>query len=196
MRNDRARELPFADLYGLDGAQMALLAVPETEGYQVLLHARQAGSPDLQLVLPRGDGSLGVARFTSLPAMSAGGLAVVDFQPGSTQLQISVDVQGDGIVDAQQTVNVEALPFRPFAAIHALQNAQADASGHVVDVLFSREVDLHSLLPIAAGRFRVAGKVSNGGLTADEQAAIPSADRSRIVRVIFDNPLSLSSPRR
>ncbi|MEA2604010.1 MAG: large repetitive protein [Acidobacteriota bacterium] len=190
VRNDRARELPFADLYGFDGAQMALLAVPETEGYQVRLRTRQAGSPDLQLVLPRGNGSLGVARFNSLPAMSAGGLAVVDFQPGSTQLVLSVDVQGDGVVDAQQTVNVEALPFRPFAAVHALQNAQADGSGHVVDVLFSREVDLRSLLPIAEGRFRVAGKVSNGGLTADEQAAIPNADRSRIVRVIFDNPLS------
>lgn len=188
--NVRARELPFADLYGLDGGQMAFLARARQEGYQVRLRARQGGSPELEILLPRAGGGLGRVRFTGLPAFTSRGLAVADFAPGDDQVVLAIDSDGDGVVDDETTAVVEPLAGRPFRAVAAYLNGHVDASAHVVDVLFSREVDLTALQPLSAGRFRLPGRLSNGGLTPEENRRLATTNRTRIVRVVFDNPIS------
>ena len=87
-------------------------------------------------------------------------------------------------------------PARPVAADTALRY-----SGHVVDVLLTADLDLASLLPLDPSRFTIPGKVSNGGFVPIERdlaqfyqtvAENPFAGlhNTRVVRVIFDNPLS------
>jgi|CXWL01.1.fsa_nt_gi hypothetical protein len=188
--NVRARDLPFADLYGLDSGQMAFLARPGAEGYQVRLRARQGGSPDLELILPLAGGGLGRVSFPNLPAMTPNGLLVADFAPGADTVTALVDTDGDGVVDEQIPAAVEPLAIRPFQAVAAFLNGHVDQSAHVVDVLFSREVDLSSLLPLASDRFRLPGRQSNGGLTAGEVSRLGEGGSTRIVRVVFDNPIS------
>ncbi|HEY3566741.1 MAG TPA: carboxypeptidase regulatory-like domain-containing protein [Thermoanaerobaculia bacterium] len=196
----RLRALPFADLYSLGNAQMALLAVPEEGGYRARVRASVGGPVDLHLLVPGSDGALRMVRWTAVQ-LSAGGTATVDFRAADSSFTLAVDTQGDGTVDDQIAGSVEVLQRRPFQAIAAVQNVEVDPSGHVVDVLFSADVDPRSLIPSDARKFTIPGKVSNGGSVKAEQDVTDGAGNTvhnpfdglrntRIVRVVFNNPLS------
>src|SRR5262249_53724249 len=112
---------------------------------------------------------------------------------------------GDGTVDDQIQGSVQVLQRRPFQAIAAVQNSEVDPSGHVVEVLFSTDIDPRSLLPGDPRKFTIPGKVSNGGTGQAEQDVADGAGGSvhnplagfrntRIVRVVFNNPLSPYTP--
>lgn len=196
---ERRRELPFADLYDLGGAQMVLLASPEESGYRVLLRS-SGGATALEVVLPGTDGSLRKVRWSSV-SLGAQGVAELILEDAAGSLVLAVDSDGDGIVDSQVTGTETTLAPRPFEALAAVQNAEADPSGHVLEVLFSADIDLASLLPVDPQRFRIPGKVSNGGLVQVEkdlavllqtvsENPFEGLRDSRIVRVLFNNPLS------
>src|SRR6202035_3947373 len=109
------------------------------------------------------------------------------------------DPQGTGAGTQQLAGSVAPLAARAFGVVAAMQNSAVDPTGHVVDVLFAGDVDRASLLPVDASHFQIPGKLSNGGLTqidADivaQAAGQPGAQalhNSRLLRVVFNNPLS------
>jgi hypothetical protein len=200
---DRVRDLPFADLYRLGAdAQMALLAVPEEGGYQAQVRVAEGGpggTAALELLVPDAAGSLRTVRWDSFQ-LSPGGVAEVDFSATAGPFTLFVDENGDGIVDDQLPGSVASLARRPFTVVAAVENSEIDPSGHIVEVLFSQDVDVASLLPRDPDRFEIPGKVSNGGLIQAEadlggEAAgttnpLAGLMDSRVVRVVFNNPIS------
>ena len=97
------------------------------------------------------------------------------------------------------------LQRRPFQALAAVQNASVDPTGHVVDVLFTSDVDPAALVPGDPRKFTIPGKVSNGGSVQAEMDVTDGAGstvsnpfaglrNTRIVRVVFNNPLSPYAP--
>lgn len=197
---DRLRELPFADLYAFGDAEMALLASPEEGGYRAVLERTTSGTADLRLLVPTTAGALRVLRWTGV-SLSSAGRAWVDFQAGDTSFSLNVDGNGDGVAESQLSPSQETLSPRAFDAVAAVQNAEADPSGHILEVLFSRDVDVFELNPPDPQRFRIPGKVSNGGLVQVEadvaslfetvaENPFEGLRNSRIVRVVFNNPLS------
>jgi len=201
----RVRELPFAELYGLTGAELAALAVPEDGGYEARLSGA-AGTIDLHALLgPIGSGPGSGSRVVRWRGVSLGAddLAWVELDPAAQDLVLMIDDGGEGLVDRQVTGVEELLAPRAFEAVAAVQNPVLDPSGHVVEVLFSGDVELTSLLPRDPGRFVLPGKVSNGGLVPSEVSlgqtilGLPPVENpfeglnnTRVVRVIFDNPVS------
>ena len=198
----RLRELPFADLYLLDAqgaSQMALLAVPEATGYQAQLRIAGGGSADLELLVPAADGSLRTVSWTAV-ALGAGGSATVTWAPGDTSFTLAVDPQGTGASTQQLAGSVASLAARAFGVVAAMQNSAVDPTGHIVDVLFTGDVDRSSLLPVDSSHFQIPGKLSNGGLTQIDADIVAQAapgsqgaqtlHNSRLLRVVFNNPLS------
>jgi hypothetical protein len=180
----RQRKLPFGDLYSLGAGQLALLARPETGGYRATIHDADGGTNEVQMVWP---GATGALRATWTVTLGAGGTATAELLPGSPSATLEVDANGDGTVD--DTIPATGFPLspRPFTVLSAIQNAALDPSGHIVEVLFSSDVDLGALLPRDPQRFRLPGRVSNGGLLPTETGAAGAS--SRVVRVVFDNPI-------
>ncbi|MDA8017397.1 MAG: Ig-like domain-containing protein [Thermoanaerobaculia bacterium] len=202
--DDAVRELPFADLLPLGDAAMALLTVPEEGGYRAVLTSDSAASPDVQILLPAASPGQDPRRVRwDNISIAAGGRAWVDFSPGEPNLTLEVDDDGDGVAERSVPGAEQAVARRPFEVIAAVQRAEVDDSGHVVDVLFSTDIDLVSMVPRDPDRFVVAGKVSNGGMTPTEQNVgggvlgqpevtnpLQGMRNPRIVRVVFNNPLS------
>ncbi|MCB1037702.1 MAG: hypothetical protein KDD47_27970, partial [Acidobacteria bacterium] len=197
----RVRDLPFTDLYDLGDAQLALLASPEETGYELSLARPSGGTVGLHVLLPAAGGGLRVLHWTGV-SLGAAGVALLELEPAAAQLFLRVDGEGDGVFEGNLTPTESNLSARPFEALAAVQNAEVDPSGHVVDVLFSHDVDILALNPADPGRFAVPGKVSNGGLVQVERDIASWADgtlhenpfeglrNSRVVRVVFNNPLS------
>ncbi|HEX2550304.1 MAG TPA: hypothetical protein VHK64_01810, partial [Nocardioidaceae bacterium] len=200
----RKRDLPFADLYVMGGvkpAQMAFLAVPEDGGYRARIAADGAATTDVELLVPDVHGALRLLRWTNV-SLSAGGSASVDFRAADSTFTLLVDQDGDGTVDSQLPDTGTSLARRPFGVVAAVQNKEVDPTGHVIDILFTADVDLTSLLPKNPDRFKIPGKISNGGLIPVEQDVaslvagliaenpFEGLRNTRIVRVVFNNPLS------
>ncbi|RMH17713.1 MAG: hypothetical protein D6696_14985, partial [Acidobacteria bacterium] len=191
------RELPFADLYPLPGAQLALLTVPEESGYRAILRARRSGLADLHLVLSDGGGGLRAVRWRNVE-LAAGDLAVVEYRASDAGFTLHRDRHGDGVLDDPLPGTAVALAPRPFAVVAARQNELVDPSGHVVDVLFSRDVDPASLDPRDPSHFELPGLLSNGGfvqrglqgMVQDPDEIFAAFNNFRMVRVVFDNPVS------
>jgi len=209
---ERLRDLPFAELYeiagdGMEDAEMVvLLNEQETGGYRVRLRHATGGFADLHLMVPDAAGDLRRVRWTGVD-LAATAEAVVEFQREDEVFALAVDDEGDGMADYHLPGDVEYPAPRPFRAIAAVQDAIVDPSGHVVQVLFSEDVDLQSLLNDAHERdpnhFVLPGNVSNGGLIRSEadilggllgepdiENPLEGFSNPRIVRVIFDNPVS------
>jgi protocatechuate 3,4-dioxygenase beta subunit len=201
----RRRELPFAALFRLDlgtDGQMVTLAVPEENGYRARLRVPGGGSADLHVLVPEADGTLRRASWTGV-ALSASGSAWADFKPSflDSELVLEVDADGDGVAeDTRPATTIVSLSPRAFTALAAVQN-ELEPSAHMIEVLFTQDVDLRSLLPADPGRFKIPGKVSNGGLVPVEEDIanffevvahnpFKGLRDTRIVRVIFDNPVS------
>lgn len=197
-----ARTLPYAELYGLGGASFAVLAHPEQGGERAIVRppAGVAASGSLTLILRDSADRLIEVRFASVN-LGVGGAAWVDFAHGDGPFSLFVDADGNGTPEAQLAPSLSLLPPRPFEVVAAVQNAEVDPSGHIVEVLFSHDVDLASLLPVDPDHFSVPGKLSNGGLIASEAEVLATAAgvasnpfaglrSARLVRVVFDNPLS------
>ncbi len=197
----RLRELPFGDLYVLSAsAQMALMAVPEAGGYRATLRAANAVSAGLHVLVPGAAGTLRMVRWENV-SLAAGGTATVEFRAADTSFTLSVDSQGDGTVDDQVPGTIQILTRRPFQVLGAVLNTEADPTGHVVDVLFTSDVDWRALYPRDPRHFTIPGKVSDGANVPTEQDVL-DANRNtvenffkglrnaRIVRVTFNNPLS------
>ncbi|HEV7509643.1 MAG TPA: Ig-like domain-containing protein [Thermoanaerobaculia bacterium] len=201
----RLRELPFADLYALaSDAQMAVMTVPEDGGYTAVLRASAAVSADLEILVPGTNGGLRTASWDNV-SLAAGGVASVAFRAEDSSFVLQVDTQGDGTVDAQITGSVQTLQRRPFQALAAVLNTEVDPTGHVVEVLFTSDVDPASLAPADPRHFTIPNKVSNGGWVQSEDDVIDGSGstilnpfkgmrNSRIIRVIFNNPLSPYTP--
>ncbi|MBZ0114334.1 MAG: Ig-like domain-containing protein, partial [Thermoanaerobaculia bacterium] len=198
---DRLREIPYADLLNLGGAELALLARTKDERYQVQISGTASETVSLNVVVPLGDGGARRFRWDSV-VLGAGGLAVVDFDQASTELQLLVDRQGDGLVDDTLIASVNGIEPPPFAVVAAKQNVRQDPAGHIVEVLFSHDLDLQSLSPRDPGHFEIPGKVSSGGMVKAEENyshilggneiinPFEGLRNTRVVRVQFDNPLS------
>jgi hypothetical protein len=194
----RQRQLPMADLYDLGGGRMALLARPEEGGYRVVVRDPDGGSVDLHLLAPTAAGAPRRVSFTGI-ALGAGGRAEVELTAGAGAYVLDIDEDGDGTVDGTATGVLTTLTARPFAPQAAVV-LPVDPSGHIVEILFTGDVDLQSLLPRDPQRFTIPGKLSNGGLIPLEEnlatlagvTANPFAGLrdTRVVRVIFDNPIS------
>ncbi len=186
---DRVRELPFADLYDLGAGELALLALPEAGGYRVTLRRRTSGVADLSILSPPEQGELRVWNWPSV-GLSENGRAVVDFDGSGNVPTLAIDRDGDGVVDDVVPGTSAALSPRPFAVVAAVQNARVDKTGHVVDVLFSGTVDFASLVPRDPAHFEIAGKVSDGGTSTRGEGVLEGFRPTRLVRVVFNNPLS------
>ncbi|MEM9557619.1 MAG: carboxypeptidase regulatory-like domain-containing protein [Acidobacteriota bacterium] len=205
------RDLPFADVLPLDGGAMAILSVVEDGGFRARVSRDTAGSAGLRVLVPGTTltDAPRIARWTGI-SLGAGGSAWVDVDTttrgtDASTLVLQIDSDSDGQVDSTQAAFVDAVAPRIFAPIAARQDLDTDASGHVVDVLFSADVDLASLQPADAAHFTLPGYVSNGGLTPIEshrgggvlgqpQVENPLAGLAnpRVVRVVFDNPIAPS----
>ena len=200
------RDLPFADLLHVPNGEWALLGAPEAGGYRARVVATQATTLELQLLVTAPGPELRVVRFRDVP-LGTGGVATVEWTPaGGDALYLSVDRDGDGDEDDRIPELLEIVPPRTFAMVAAVQNARVDPTGHVVDVLFSGDVDLGSLLPPDPSHFQIAGKLSNGGVLPVEQGSYLEAPveagepahrnpfeglrDTRVVQVVFNNPLS------
>ena len=198
------RDLPFADLLPLGtAADLALVTVAETGGYRAHVIGTGAAT-DLVVMRPATSpgGPVRRAAWNNV-SMPAGARGWVTFDDDSASLDLQIDDDGDGQADRVLASSAQSLPPRPFEVLAAVQNADVDPSGHVVDVLFSSDLDLRSLTPRDPSRFSLPGKVSNGGITpmeADVGGGVlgqPQVDNPlagmfnpRVVRVVFDNPLS------
>ncbi|MEM6795751.1 MAG: carboxypeptidase-like regulatory domain-containing protein, partial [Acidobacteriota bacterium] len=198
------RDLPFADLLPLDDGTLALLAHPEEGGYRAIVRRDYTGSFGLRVLLPATDSSpsMGVVSWSSV-SLDPAGSAWVDFGLVEGILSLEIDDDGDGQADRSLPGQLSSLAPRPFEVVSAIQDIKTDPSGHVVEVLFSSEVDLASLVPRDPARFTLDGKVSNGGITRVEQDIGRNAlgegvienpfeglFNPRVVQVVFDNPLS------
>lgn len=200
---DRVRALPFADLFDLGEAEMAAMVVPEPSGYRVRVTVAEGGPggvADLHLLVPDAAGDLRRVTFPNVQ-LAPGGVAIVEYAAADAAFSLSVDANGDGFEDESIPGSIDEIAPRPFAAVAAVQNAEADPSGHIIEVLFSQDVDLRSLLPVDPERFTIPGKVGNGGLIqveaelTDRFGELPDNPfaglfNSRVVRVLFDNPIS------
>jgi hypothetical protein len=196
----RLRELPFADLYELDGSQMAILASPEATGYRLTVTDADGGNFDLHLLAPTAAGVLRRLDWHGV-ALGLGGRAWLDYQGSDQQFTLKIDTDGDGEVDDELAPGSSlTVDPRPFVALGAVQQ-ESDPGGHLVEILFSQDIDLMSLLPLDAARFTIPGKVSNGGLVPVEkdianffeviaENPFEGLQNTRIVRVVFDNPIS------
>ncbi|MEO1368365.1 MAG: carboxypeptidase regulatory-like domain-containing protein, partial [Acidobacteriota bacterium] len=83
-------------------------------------------------------------------------------------------------------------------------NDQIDGSGHVIDVLFTEDINLEYLVPRDPARFALPGNSSNGGLVPTEESLVTSRltgsqvfdnpfdglNNPRVVKVVFENPVS------
>ncbi len=199
---DRLRDLPFADLYDLTGAQLATMAVPEATGYRVELTAA-AGSAGasgaLELLIPDATGAPRAVRFSPISLLSTG-LAWIEYSASDNAFTLSIDSDGDGSPETTRAGAIRPLSPRPFAVVAAVQNSEVDPTGHIVEVLLSQEIDGVTLVPRDSTRFEIPGKLSNGGVIQREVDSAPQAGQpanplagfanSRMVRVLFDNPLS------
>ncbi len=186
---DRVRELPFADLYDLGSGELGMLAAPEAGGYRVTLRRRASGVADLSILAPSDQGELRVWSWPSI-GLSENGRAVVDFDSSGNAPTLAIDEDGDGTVDDAVPGSSSTLSPRPFAVVAAVQNARIDKTGHLVDLLFTGAVDFASLLPRDPEHFEIAGKVSDGGTSTRGEGALESFRPTRLVRVVFNNPLS------
>ncbi|MEO8277245.1 MAG: carboxypeptidase regulatory-like domain-containing protein, partial [Thermoanaerobaculia bacterium] len=186
---DLVRTLPFGDLFDLGSGELAILALPEPTGYRVTLRRRSPGVADLKILAPPTTGELRVWTWRGI-GLTEHGLAVVDFDLGSTEPVLSVDADGDGDIDALVPPVEGELSVRPFRVLGAVQNSDAEKTGHVVDVLFTNEVDWTSLRPRDSAHFEISGKVSDGGYSARGSGLLANFRSSRVVRVVFNNPLS------
>jgi hypothetical protein len=186
---ERVRDLPFADLYDLGVGEMALLGWPEEAGYRVTLRRRAPGVSDLDILAPGVGSPLRTWRWTGI-GLSEHGRAVVEFDQGPAAPFLEVDADGDGVFEDQVPGSQVDLAPKPFAVVAAVQNSLADKTGHVVDVLVSADVDWQSLVPRNPEHFEIDGKVSDGGFSTLGTGAFAGLRPGRIVRVVFDNPLS------
>ncbi|HEX7181896.1 MAG TPA: carboxypeptidase regulatory-like domain-containing protein, partial [Thermoanaerobaculia bacterium] len=195
----RNRTLPFADLYDLGQAEMVFLGVPEENGYQAVLRDANGGSPALHILVPDAAGGLRIVTWGPV-VLSADGVATVDFRSSYDTFILKIDADGDGVFEAERPATERTIAPRPFTALAAVQN-NIDPSGHIVELLLTQDIDLASLLPVDPNRFTIPGKVSNGGLVPVERDVASFFETlaenpfeglrdTRIVRVIFDNPIS------
>ena len=187
------RDLPFGALYDLGTAgELAWVSRPEAGGYRVRVTATAAGLGDLHLLLAGSvAGTLRTVRWRGL-SLAAGDLAEVVVDETASTFTLQVDRFGDGVVDETLASTVGTLAPRPFVAVAARQNIDADPTGHVVDVLLSRDVDRAALATVDADRFRLPGLVSDGGALSAGELSGPTGTPSenlRLVRVVFDNPI-------
>jgi len=194
---DRLRELPFAELFALSGAELALITVPEAAGYEVRVStASTAATADLTLLVPGlASAPPRLVNFAS-SSLQAGGVATVRFLPTDSTFTLEVDADGDGTVDTTTAGLVAPLTSTPFEVVAAVQRVDVDVSGHLVEVLFSEDVDLASLDPVDPTHFELAGNLSNGGLGEVERdivrafgGGVGRLRGSRVVRVVLSNPL-------
>ncbi len=165
----RERALPFADLFDLGASQLGLLGWPEEGGYRVRIDDADGGAAELHLLIPGPSGELRRVYWDGL-SFSAGGSAQVDYQASDSSFTLSVDSDGDGIVDDQIPGSETTVTPRPFGVVSVVQDATT-VSGHAVEVLFTQDVDLQQLIPADPGRFTIPGLVSNGGLVKAEADA-------------------------
>ena len=186
---DRVRDLPFGDLYDLGSGELALLALPEAGGYRVTLRRRTSGVADLSVLSPPSQGDLRVWTWQSV-GLSENGRAVVDFDASGNVPTLAIDDDGDGAVDDLIPGSASTLSPRPFEVVAAVQNARVDKTGHIVDVLFTGAVDFGSLAPRDPAHFEIAGKVSDGGTSTRGEGVLEAFRPTRLVRVVFNNPLS------
>ncbi len=184
-----ARELPFAELYDLASAEMAMMAVAEEGGYRVTIDRTTAGLADLHVLLTLPGPELRMLRWRDLD-LAPGGMGVVEVSADDPTPLLLLDEDGDGAVDQQIPPLVEILTPRPFEAIAAVQEAEVDPSGHVIEVLFTGDVDMQALAERDANRFQIPSKVSNGGLIPGERGLFQGLRSLRVVRVVFNNPIS------
>jgi c(7)-type cytochrome triheme protein len=192
----RSRGLPFADLYDLDGSQMALLAVPEDGGYRVRVTDSNGGAAALRLLVPEADGTLRTVEWSGV-SLSSAGSATVDYRADDTSFTLHVDSDGDGVAESQVAGSTSTVAPRAFAVLGAAQDPVV-VTGHTVEVLFSQDVDLRSLLDKDPSHFVLPGKVSNGGLVESERDVASFFEvlaenpfeglmNTRVVRVTFDH---------
>ncbi len=186
---DRRRDLPFADVYDLGSGELALLAAPETAGYRVTLRRRTSGVAELSIFAPPEQGELRTWTWSSV-GLSENGRAVVDFDSSGDVPMLAIDQDGDGSVDDVIPGSASTFAARPFAVVAAVQNARVDKTGHIVDLLFSGTVDFASLSPSDPDHFEITGKVSDGGTSTRGEGVLEGFRPTRLVRVVFNNPLS------
>ena len=202
---ERTRDLPFAELLELSSAaRLAVLAAPDAGGHRLRLRMPAGGAASLRLLTRDANGAPRALQWTGV-ALSPSSIATLEFGTDGDPLRLLVDDDGDG--DSERDLGAggsNILSPRPFAAVAAVQNGVVDPSGHVVDVLFTQDIEITSLLPRDPGHFVVPGKVSNGGLVPTEADIVEGLlaggtvhenpfeglFNTRVVRVVFDNPLS------
>ncbi|MEM8963692.1 MAG: carboxypeptidase-like regulatory domain-containing protein, partial [Acidobacteriota bacterium] len=194
------RDLPFAAFHPLTDAEMVTIAAPEPDGHRVVVRAPNGGTGDVRVLVSPDDGVARIVSWTGL-SFPAGTVAEVELDPAATTWTMFIDDHGDGLVDRQIDGQVATVTARPFQVLGARQNEEIDPSAHIVDVLFSRDIDLGSLNPRSSDRFELLTELneSNGGwsfrgangqlLPADEDVLAAYRD-TRIVRVVFSNPVS------
>jgi hypothetical protein len=148
------REIPFANFFPLlndsgGSASLALLASPQNGRHVIEILGVDDGIFDLGLVLPVGDGLQRVA-FEDV-ATSSGAKATLVVQVGDTNtFQLSVDDDGDGVVDRTVTGAVQPVvdpgPRLISATLVFIPNPIQHISKHgiLIAALFSEEIDLES----------------------------------------------------
>ena len=205
---DKARDLPFAELYDLTGGDLVVLGQEEDAGFTARVSAETAASGDLVLLVrdrtvPEVDGGMREIRFSSL-SLPSGAQARVHFHSRDQTFSLEFDGNGDGIYESVRSPFVDSIAPRPFQVLSAVQNIDVDHGGHVVDVLFSEELDLEGLVPRSADRFVLPENKSNGGLVPTEEDLVmgiltgfetienpfEGLNNPRVVKVVFDNPVS------
>jgi len=145
------REIPGADtlVFEQSGApigQLAVLTQVDAYSYEVTLEARTAGTFDLGIVVPAGDGVLRHLVFSSV-TVAAGERLLVGIQPDLAS-PVELLQGGNVVAPSSEAVVVDGPP----EVLAVVQDADPDVDlfGRVVALLFDEDVDAESAEALAA----------------------------------------------
>lgn len=127
------RDLPFASLYTLGSAELAVLGRPGAMGVNILLRGKRTGTAVLTIVYPDGQGGFRSVRFdpVATAAASLGGTLLNVANPG---------VELGSSVEPFRTLTATPFAATPFAAIAAVQDLDVNPIGKGITLLFNRRV--------------------------------------------------------
>jgi len=156
---ENARSIPYADSFALgeSGASRSTLILStklDSSSYILEMAAEDSGSFDLGIVLPDANGVLTQYIFNGV-TISAGTKGTLAINPGSTNLVLSLDDNGDGVADRSLSPSSQiAIPDHAPHIVAATQltpgfGPGGDKHGRNVAVLFSERISPDSVQNVA-----------------------------------------------
>jgi hypothetical protein len=182
------RDLPGGAVLEIDGGgwsgEIAVVAVPLDDegqwiegGYRVELLGADSGEVTLEAVIVMPDGTTRRVRPSMAVATADGSLALVDIGPEVGQTTVEVDLDGDGLVDASETVTVDVVqaPAPRMISVTFDPSLNPPEGGPYDDLilLLSQNVDLLAISDLNVGDWVMTSHLelatSDGGVMVSDR---------------------------